>query len=206
MTWMPSVSGRAIDLIEPRVDQVDFRDMAHALAHVNRYGGHGMVQVSVALHLLIGLDLCPEALKPYWLLHDAHEERLGDIATPVMQALEAQAEAIIPGGSKLLRATVVEFKRKHDEAIHAAAGLPMPTPAIRRAIADIDLRALTVEHRDFHRPSARAWAHELLGLKPERSIRKFQAPDKIADQLLSRFELYLPALRAGAPARLFEVA
>lgn len=203
MTWLPNVTGSAIDLVEPTTDQVDFRAMAHSLANLNRYAGAGEIQVSVALHLLIGLDLCPEGLKGYWLLHDGHEERLSEIPTPSREALEAIAEGIIPGGAKLIRATVNEFKRRHDAVIYAAAGLPMPSASQRAEIAEIDIRCLAIEHRDFHRVSARPWHHEGLGLKQDRSVRRWQSPDKIAEQLHARFERYLPALRSDAPARLF---
>ena len=206
MTWLPNVTGAAIDLAEPRVDQVDFRAMAHSLANLNRYAGHGDIQVSVALHLLIGLDLCPEALRPFWLLHDGHEERLGEIASPTMAALRVLAEEVIPGGAKIFKATVEEFKRRHDAVIYAAAGLPEPGLEQRVRIAEIDERCLAIEHRDFHRASVRPWEHELNKVKAERSVRKFKHPGKIAEQLLACFEQYLPALRTGAPARLFEVA
>lgn len=205
MTWLPSVSGRAIDLVDPSPAQVDFRDMAHALANLNRYGGHGQIQVSVALHKLIGLDLCPEPVKPYWLLHDGHEERLGEITTPSRQALIAVARDLGgDGGAALLKDAIDEFKRRHDAVIHEAAGLPMPSAIVRGQIADIDLRCLATEHRDFHRTSARPWHHETMGIQPARSVRKWQTPDKIAEQLYSRFELHLPALSGRRTPSLFE--
>jgi len=206
MTWLPSVSGRAIDLVDPTPAQVDFRDMAHALAHLNRYGGHGQIPVSVALHLLIGLDLCPEPVKPFWLLHDSHEERLGEIATPALQALRAIADDIGPDGGDLIKEAIGEFKRRHDVAIHSAAGLPMPSADMRRQIAAIDLRCLATEHRDFHRVSERPWAHEAMGVQAARSCRKWQKPENVAEQLLARFELHLPALRGGGTQSLFEGA
>lgn len=203
MTWLPSVSGRAIDLLDPTPAQVDFRAMAHALANLNRYAGHGVIQVSVALHKLIGIDLCPEPVKPYWLLHDGHEERLGEITRPTYEALQAIAADIAPDGDELFREVIGEFRRRHDAAIHAAAGLPMPSAEVRRAIAEIDLRCLATEHRDFHAASERPWKHESMGVQPARSCRKWQSPDKLADQLYMRFELHLPALRGGGTGSLF---
>lgn len=207
MTWLPSVSGRAIDLVDPTAAQVDFRDMAHALANLNRYGGHGFHPVSVGLHLLIGLDLCPEPVKPYWLLHDGHEERLGEITTPSRQALVAVARELGgDAGGALVKDAIDEFKRRHDAVIHAAAGLPMPSATVRGHIAEIDLRCLATEHRDFHRPSDRPWHHETAGVQPARTVRRWQTPEKIADQLYARFELHLPALSGRRTASLFEGA
>ena len=197
--WISNRSGQPIDLVEPRVDQVDFRDMAWALANLNRYAGHGDMQVSVALHLMVGLDLCPEPLKPWWLLHDGHEERLGEITTPALKALCAlAAEVDGDGGRDIVERALGEFRRRHDVVIHAAAGLPMPTSEQRRALKEIDLRCLATEHRDFHRPSTRSWAHEACGIQPARKLRRWASPDKLAEALLARFERHLPALRAAA--------
>lgn len=206
MTWLPSRSGKAIDLVDPVAAQVDFRDMAHALANTNRYIGHGDTQVSVALHLLIGLDLCPDDLKAHWLLHDGHEERLGDIARPTLDALaEIASFGHVDGRSTLLWA-VREFKLRHDRVIYAAAGLPMPTTLQREAIEAIDLRCLATEHRDFHRPSARSWRHERDGIAPAKRAHRWQSPDKIEDLLWQRFQTHLPALRGKVDASLFEEA
>lgn len=198
--WIPAVTGLPIDLTEPRADQVDFRAMAHALANLNRYAGHGEVQVSVALHKLIGLDICPEEFKPWWLLHDGHEWAVGEITTPAAKALAHFAQAVtgMAAASTLVERALAEFKRAHDVAIHHAAGLPMPNHQIREAIRAVDLRCLATEHLHFHRPSTRKWAHELLGVEPARNLRRWAPPDKIAEQLLARFTLHLPALRAVA--------
>ena len=206
MTWLPSVSGRAIDLVDPTPAQVDFREMAHALANLNRYGGHGFIQVSVGLHLLIGLDLCPDPVKPYWLLHDGHEERLGDFMRGVKSTLGVICAELYPTAPDAIAATFAEFERRHDVVIHAAAGLPMPNAAIRKQIADIDMRCIATEHRDFHRPSLREWKHQRDGVPPARNVRRWQTPEKIADQLYARFELHLPALSGRRTASLFEGA
>lgn len=197
MTWLPDVTGRAIDLVEPQPEQVDFAAIAHALSHVNRYGGNGDQPCSVALHTLIGLDLCPEPLKAHWLLHDCHEARLGDIATPVQEALAAVADAARPGFGEIVRRTIVDFKRRHDAVIHAAAGVPLPNASQREEIKALDRRCLATEHRDFHRPSERAWSHEVDGIAPAKHLRKWSPPDRVGEQLLDRFRHYLPRLRSG---------
>ncbi|GEP11792.1 hypothetical protein [Methylobacterium gnaphalii] len=203
MTWIPNCNGQPIDLVNPSLDQVDFVAMAHALANLNRYVGAGYQQVSVGLHVLIGLDFCPEPLKPYWLLHDGHEERLGEIATPVLQALQNTAREVFNETAAIvIKRAVAEFKLRHDRVIHEAAGLRLPSADERRQIAEIDVLCLAIEHRDFHRPSARKWKHEIDGVQPGRSIRRWQSPDKIAEQIIARFERYLPALRGEAHASL----
>ena len=91
MTWMASITGKPVELLHPRVHEVDFAAMANALAHLNRYGGQAQTPVSVGQHLLIGCDLAPEPLRPWWLLHDGHEERTGDVTSPVKDTLGALA-------------------------------------------------------------------------------------------------------------------
>ena len=196
MTWMPTVSGRAVDLVLPVREQVDFSDIAWALAHENRYHGNGQVPVSVAHHTLIGLDICPERLRPYWLLHDAHEARIGDLANPVREALAAVADAeLAEGAGSTIRAALQILKRRHDEVIHAAAGLKMPSKAQREEIAAIDARCLVLEFCTFHRPSERPRRFQREGVPEERTTRRFMAPDKMAPHPATRFRYYRRPLR-----------
>lgn len=198
MTWIPGRTGKVIELLQPTVEQVDFDDIAWSLAHTNRYAGHGQVPVSVGLHTLIGLDLAPPPLRPLWLLHDAAESRIGELTFPAKEALFAIGDEVAPG---TVRATWREFGRRHDNVIHAAAGLRLPSDAQKDAIKAIDLRALATEHRDFHQPSERPWAHELAGIEPDKRAHKWRAPDRFADQLLAAFRRYLPALAAEQRTR-----
>ncbi|WP_243988208.1 hypothetical protein [Methylobacterium sp. J-092] len=149
---------------------------------------------------MIGLDLAPERLRPLWLIHDAHEARIGDMVFPVHQAAVAVEAEQFPGcNSSIFQGVWAELKRRHDVVIHAAAGIALPTKAERDALKAIDLRCLAIEHRDFHRPSERRWQHELDGIEAGRgTVRRFMPPDKVADQLAARFYRYLPALQAEA--------
>jgi hypothetical protein len=83
--------GNRIDLIDPTPAQVDFAEIAETLARVYRWTGAAKYDVSVAWHTIIGVEIARwqklEWAIPHWLLHDAHEARLGDIATPVAQAI-----------------------------------------------------------------------------------------------------------------------
>jgi len=195
MTWMPSVFGKPIELLKPRADQVDFSAMAHALANVNRYGGHAQTPVSVGLHVLIGCDIAPEALRPWWLLHDGHEERMGDTASPVKETYSALAtEMYGPEVSSMLTRVRLEFERRHDAVIHQAAGLPLPTDEQKREIRRIDLIALATEKRDFHAEQTRPWFTDLHGIQPAKRIYRWKPPVVVADELYRRFRKYLPSL------------
>lgn len=196
MTWIPSVSGAPIDLVDPSPAQVDFREIAWSLAHVNRYCGHPQKPVSVGLHTLIGLKLAPDALKGLWLLHDAHESRLGDTTSPMKEATIAVAMARFGEAvAEAIRTVRLDLEAAHDAAIHAAAGLALPTPAQKGALREIDNVALATERREFMAPSKRSWWIDEAGIKPARDEAKWMAPDRVADQIHAAFLRHLPALR-----------
>lgn len=74
------------------------------------------------------------------LLHDGHEAYLGDITTPVAQALARCA------GQDHIQG----LKARIDAAIFAAAGLPWPLPAAQaQAVKAVDRIMLETEHRDL---------------------------------------------------------
>jgi len=193
--WMQVLSGRPLALLDPLVCEVDFREIACSLAQINRYTGHAMQPVSVGFHTLIACDLAPEPLKPWVLLHDGHESRVGDTATPMKEATEAQAERLFgEQGVAVIRAVRKALELAHDTAIHTAAGLALPTEAQRAEIKRIDLRALLTERRDYLAPAERPWGVESLGLEPNPRKRRWQPADKVADELFAKFQRYLPAL------------
>jgi len=80
MSLMTTFTGRRIDPLNLRLEDVDITDVAHALALCNRFAGHTIVPVSVAQHSVYvcrllwntGGALCG-------LLHDASEAYLGDV-------------------------------------------------------------------------------------------------------------------------------
>ncbi|GJD51114.1 hypothetical protein OPKNFCMD_3865 [Methylobacterium crusticola] len=203
--WLPAASGLPVDLVTPTRDQVDFQDLAHALAHLNRYAGHARTPVSVGLHLLVGLDLCPSALRPWWLLHDAHETRTGELPSPTKAALSQIAAAMFGDvlAEQMMEVCLV-FEARHDAAIHSAAGLPLPTPEQCEALMQVDLRALATERRDFlaAMPKAyrRPWFIDTLGVLPGPKVWRPMAPADVAIKLYALFTTHLPALQAGRAA------
>jgi len=202
-TWMPSFSGKPIELLAPKASEVDFRDIADALAHLNRYHGNARTPVSVGLHKLIGVDEAPEGLKAHWLLHDAHEHRVGEHATPAKNALAELMRGMF--GTKAadnLREAMRQFAAIHDGAIYRAAGLNVPTTEQLAAIRALDLRCLATERRDFLAEQTRRWGIDEAGILPFPKARKWKAPDRVADALFEKFTRYLPALqgRSGRAA------
>lgn len=86
--WMQTYSGITFWPCDPQPEDITIEDIAHALAHQCRFGGHCKRFYSVAEHsALVSLhgssrDICKAAL-----LHDASEAYLVDVPRPVKRAL-----------------------------------------------------------------------------------------------------------------------
>lgn len=107
MTWLLTHTGREHYLCGPSATHPDnvpsLAEIAHALAHINRYTGHAARAYSVAEHSLLCADIARSEFDAdaggqlAALLHDAHECITGDVASPIKQVLGtvwAQFEAL----------------------------------------------------------------------------------------------------------------
>lgn len=201
--WSQSLYGRAIDLVEPTPDQIDFKEIAFTLANINRYAGAAEGNVSVAKHSLIVCDCVDDVYKPYALLHDAHEAYIGDITTPATRAIAAMAERVagLNAGGIVLSA-LKHLKERHDDAIWIAAGLPAPSSKVLNHIKAADIIALQTERRDFLAKSPKPWAAEIETAKPLSKVYRHntfgKCPFDVGQTLFERFQTYLPALRRAA--------
>lgn len=85
--WMITQKGKRFWPLDPRPDEVDFHDVAHALSMICRYGGHAGSYYSVAEHCcLLAWHFRARgelALARYALLHDATEAYIGDMIRPL---------------------------------------------------------------------------------------------------------------------------
>lgn len=80
-------TGKMIDLENPKVEQIDIRDIAHALAQINRYTGHTRTPYSVAEHCVLGSEIIRGEFALEFLLHDASEAYLGDVSGPLKRVM-----------------------------------------------------------------------------------------------------------------------
>lgn len=81
-------TGKRFDVLNPRPEDVCLKDIAHALTQIPRFGGHGRERYTVAQHSCRLAQLLPlHELRLPGLLHDAAEAYLGDIPTPIKDAL-----------------------------------------------------------------------------------------------------------------------
>lgn len=203
MTWLQTASGSAFDLLDPRPEDVHFAvDVAEALARIARFTGHVRSgPYSVAQHSVIGADaLFAETHRPElaaaYLLHDAHEAYVGDIATPIAQALAQWALAAMMCGDTAVRDGLRDLKARIDKAIHRAAGMAWPLPAeIRAKVKLMDLRMLATERRHLLGPSPMPWAVAIETAEPvplRGKLTVWPWP-KAAEEYRIRLTRYCPA-------------
>lgn len=121
-------SGKLIDVFNPDPDLICIEDIAHALAHICRFGGHTTDFYSVAQHSIMCASLVPHTLQLTALMHDATEAYLLDIPSPIKRQLPKYEEA----EDNLMRVIAQKY------------GLEYPFPAILK-IADKD--ALEYEYK-----------------------------------------------------------
>lgn len=90
---MLTYGGKSVNPLDISVEDIDIEDIAHALANVNRFGGHVARPINVAQHSVYVSRLSgPDPVaRLQGLLHDASEAYLGDVikwlkATPEFAA------------------------------------------------------------------------------------------------------------------------
>jgi hypothetical protein len=87
--WIQTFTGRQFWPLDPRPEEIDIRDIAHALSLLCRFGGHVERFYSVAEHSVHVATSLPEELQLWGLLHDASEAYLVDVPRPIKPYLPA---------------------------------------------------------------------------------------------------------------------
>lgn len=135
-TW----SGLDFNLVNPRPEMVEIRDIAVALSRIPRFNGATSLPYYVAQHSVLvakiagRLGATPEE-QFIALLHDAHEAYVGDITRPVRVALNDAADYLGQRITRIDRAIFERFNLRFN-------GLP---EVVRRA----DDIAFATEWRDL---------------------------------------------------------
>lgn len=81
--WIQTRSGRRFWPVDPRADEIEIEDVAHALARQCRFSGHCEPFYSVAEHSVRVSRVVPEEYALWGLLHDASEAYLVDLPRPL---------------------------------------------------------------------------------------------------------------------------
>lgn len=94
--WQRMLSGRRLDLLNPKGEDIEIEDIAHGLARVARWNGQtsGPHAFSVAEHSLLVTEILKKlvpTVSAAWqigsLLHDAPEYVIGDLISPFKAAI-----------------------------------------------------------------------------------------------------------------------
>lgn len=123
-------TGTWFDVFNPRPEDVDILDIAHALACTNRFGGHTDLPYTVAQHSVLASQYVPEEDALWALLHDASETYLGDMPKPIKDRIPQFGEV----EEGVLAAVAERF------------GLETPKP---ESVKAVDRRLMLTEARDL---------------------------------------------------------
>ena len=85
--YIHTYTGKKFYALDPQPDDIDIRDIAHALSNLCRFGGHSPMFYSVAEHSVLVSEAVPVKDALWGLLHDASEAYLCDIPRPFKQYL-----------------------------------------------------------------------------------------------------------------------
>ena len=80
--FIHTYSGKKFYALDPKSEDIDLSDIAHALSNLCRFGGHSPVFYSVAEHSVLVSEAVPVKDALWGLLHDASEAYLCDIPRP----------------------------------------------------------------------------------------------------------------------------
>lgn len=148
--YLLTVSGQRVSLLNPKPEQINLRDISHALGQMVRFNGHTKRMYTVAEHSVLVSWLLGELqhdarLQMLGLFHDAAEAYIGDVPTPVKWAMDAPGVGFGPYvGTGAFR----EIERRLDAAINTRFKLAY-TPGDHTIIKAADTIALSMEARDL---------------------------------------------------------
>lgn len=129
-----------MDLLALQPENIDFRDIARRLSRIRRFCGGTKDPYSVAQHSVRVMDLCGRNIRPWALLHDAHEAFLSDMTSPAFAALEACCPT-----EGAVRVALHILRERIDAPIFRAAGLRWPSAEIQWAVHEADRQACADE-------------------------------------------------------------
>ena len=153
--WIQTHLGKKIDLLEPDLEQIDIRDIAFHLSHINRYTGaagdynvadHSVRVARAASRGWLDIDAAKAGL-----LHDATEAYLGDMSSPLKR--------LLPEYQALERRWMEIIGRRFDVCL-----TPLPD-AVKRA----DIAMCATEARDLMVFPPEPWGLTELSL-PEKVV------------------------------------
>lgn len=128
-TFIRTASDGRFDFMAISPENFSLWDMAHALSQICRFTGHCPGFYTVAHHSLLVARLVEPGLQLEALMHDAHEAYVGDMSTPLKEAIGEIAAAF--------GCTVNPYRWLEDQistSLRSICGLPhVLSPAVKAA-------------------------------------------------------------------------
>lgn len=86
MSWIQTFTVKKFFPLNPKIEDIDIIDIAHALSMQCRFSGHISDFYSVAEHSVHVSNICDSQFAKHALLHDASEAYLVDIPKPLKES------------------------------------------------------------------------------------------------------------------------
>lgn len=146
--WMQTYSGKQFYPLDPRAEDVDPVDIAHALSLLCRYNGHVKKFYSVAEHCIHMSFSVPPEFALWALLHDATEAYLGDMISPLKRFMPDYQKA----EERVMKAIAEKFG--------------LSTHIMPAEVKEADTRILLTERAALLNPGTVPWGGGLEDLVP----------------------------------------
>jgi hypothetical protein len=178
---MQLVSGKSYWPADPRAEEVDITDIAHALGMVCRFGGQCLRFYSVAEHSVHVSMLVPPEHALQALLHDAPEAYIGDMIRPVKDIIGWRYH---------------ELESLNWAAVASRFNVPY---AMHPSVKEADDAMLQAERRLLKPQDIHEWEH-VMGVQAAGGVTiAFLNPEDAKDAFLYRFHELVLERDNGCP-------
>lgn len=171
--WFQTYTGKQFWPLDPRPEDFCIHDIAHALSHICRFGGHCHTFYSVAQHSCHVSDVLRDKFTHtkgayIGLMHDATEAYLGDMVRPLKEFMPAYKEA----------------EQDLWLAIARCFNLPGCMPPY---VKEADNLLLMTERRDLLIGTSHRWHPSLEAIRPLDYIINPWAPERAKYEFITRY-------------------
>lgn len=189
MAWIQTYTGRQFWPLDPRAEEIDDRDIAHALSLLCRFTGHverfySVGEHSIRVAQLVDLWGGSAKLRLAALLHDASEAYLSDIARPIKRLPQMQA--------------YLDAEAVLEAVIAKKYGFANITREDRQLIKKADSVLLVTEAKHLLKPLPEPWAIMETPLElDEEDILGADPPAVVESRFLALLDVYSEELATG---------
>lgn len=162
--WGSTFTGKKFWPVDPRPEDIDIVDIAHALSNLCRFGGHCREFYSVAQHSVLLSYICEPKDALWGLLHDASEAYVVDIPRPLKYSPGMEGYKVIE--KRMMRAVCEAFGLSYDspESVNIADEVLIATEA-RDLMPEHNVKEWTFTHP--------ALEEQIIPWSPSESKQKF---------------------------------